>query len=98
MTLSALIPLILLGLAVYAWQNSRRIHERATAAARNACAAQDLQLLDGTVVLYRVTLERPETGRVALRRTFVFAYSTDGADRRSGFVIMLGTGLEQVGL
>ena len=98
MTLSALIPLILLGLAVYAWQNARSVHERAAAAARNACAAQDLQLLDATVVLYRVTLERPATGRIALRRTFVFAYSTDGADRRTGFVIMLGNRVEQVGL
>ena len=98
MTAASLIPLLLLGLLLWFWQNTLRIHELAVAAARHACLRQNLQLLDGTVVLRRLSLKRNPSGHMNLRRTFLFAYSEDGIERHTGFVIMLGAQIEQVGL
>jgi hypothetical protein len=41
---------------------------------------------------------RDATGRLALRRTYVFDYTEDGASRRQGFVILRGHDVEIVGL
>ncbi|MGD8614414.1 MAG: DUF3301 domain-containing protein [Gammaproteobacteria bacterium] len=98
MTIASFIPLLLLALLLWTWHNSRRIHELAIQAARETCARQELQLLDGTVVLYRFAWRRAASGRIALQRTFLFAYSEDGVERRTGFVITLGSHVEQVGL
>ncbi len=98
MTAASLVPLVLLGLLLWLWHNTRKIHERAAKAARETCTRQDLQLLDGTVALHRFSWRRKASGALALRRTFLFAYSEDGIERHTGFVIMLGDDIEQVGL
>ena len=98
MTAASLVPLVLLGLLLWLWQNTRKIHELAARAARETCARQDLQLLDGTVALHRFSWRRKPSGALALRRTFLFSYSEDGIERHTGFVIMLGDDIEQVGL
>jgi len=90
--------LVLLGLLLWFWQNTLRIRELAATAAMQTCSRQGLQLLDGTVVLHRLSLKRKPSGRVTLRRTFLFAYSEDGIERHTGFIIMLGSQIEQVGL
>jgi hypothetical protein len=98
LTTASFIPLILLAVILWAWANSRRIHELAVSAARHTCVRQGLQLLDGTVVLHRFAWKRTGSGRIGLQRTFLFAYSENGLERRTGFVIMLGSRVEQVGL
>jgi hypothetical protein len=80
------------------WRASVDARERANAAAREACAGADVQLLDGTVVFQRLRAARDDDGRFALRRTYVFDYSEDGATRRHGFVILRGAAVEVVGL
>jgi len=95
---TSLIPLLLLGLLLWFWQNTLRIRERAITAARQTCSRQNLQLLDGTVVLHRLSVRRDSAGRLTLRRTFLFGYSEDGMERHTGFIIMLGSHIEQVGL
>lgn len=98
LTIASFIPLVLLALFLWGWQNTRRIHELAVNAAREACARQGLQLLDGTVVLHRYAWKRAAAGHITLQRTFLFGYSEDGLERRTGFVITLGSRIEQVGL
>jgi hypothetical protein len=98
LTIASLLPLILLGLLLWLWQNTRKVHELAVAAARQTCERQGVQLLDGTVVLRRFSWKRRASGPIALQRVFLFGYSEDGTDRRTGFVITLGTQVEQVGL
>jgi len=89
---------MLLGLVLWFWQNTLRIRELAVKVARQTCSGQNLQLLDGSVVLHRLSLKRNASGHMAVRRTFLFAYSEDGIQRHTGFVIMLGSQIEQVGL
>ncbi len=93
-----LLLLILLGLIVWFWQNTLRARELALQAAREVCQRQQLQLLDGTVTLHRLALQRSNRGHIALQRTFQFAYSTAGDDRKTGFVITIGDLIDQVGL
>ncbi len=95
---SGILLLIALGLLAWLWQNSLLARETAARAAREACRQQQLQLLDGSVAFRNIGMARLPRGRMALRRTFLFAYSEDGMERRTGFVIMLGNHVEQVGL
>jgi len=95
---SGLLLLVLLGMALWFWQNTLRDRELALHAAREICQHQALQLLDATVTLQRVTLRRTASGGMGIQRTFQFAYSSEGDDRLTGFVITLGNHVEQVGL
>lgn len=83
---------------VWYWYSSLRAREQAARAAAEACRRQQLQFLDETVALQRLSLARDPRGRVALRRTYRFEYSHVGDDRRQGFIIMVGATIETVGL
>ncbi len=95
---TGLILLILLGMLIWFWQNTLHDRELALLAARDICQHQSLQLLDATVTLQRLALRRSQRGGITLQRTFQFAYSAEGHDRQTGFVITLGNHVEQVGL
>lgn len=90
------LPLLeLFGLAalaggVWLWLDSLRARDIGIAAARSACEAEDLQLLDDTVAIGNLRPARDEDGRLLLRRTYTFEYSDTGDNRRSGSVILLG--------
>ena len=66
------------------------------AAARRATDAADVQLLDQTVSLARVSMSRDRQGRWRLWRQYRFEYSRDGLNRETGQIIMLGPRLESV--
>jgi hypothetical protein len=91
--------LVILGGAVWLWwRASGEARDRANRAVVAACDEAAVQLLDGTVVFKSLRLARDGHGRLALRRTYVFDYSEDGASRRHGFVVLRGTEVEIVGL
>ncbi len=98
MSASGLGLLIVLGGLVWFWHDSLRVRERAMQAAREVCQRQQLQLLDATVSLQRLAWCRRAHRAPCLRRTFQVAYSEDGMERHSGFVIVAGNHVEQVGL
>lgn len=88
---SAAIVLLILGLAAWLWLDTLRVRELAVRVAGNACRAAGVQLLDETVALCRLDLRRcPTRGGVRLRRVYQFEFSTDGRDRRSGSLTLLG--------
>ena len=80
----------LLGLFAWFWMDTLRAREAALAAARRACEAEGLQLLDETVAVERLRPARNDEGRLALRRDYLFEYSRDGADRHRGALTLLG--------
>ena len=82
----ALIAVAVLAAVVWLWRESLRSREAATRAGRRICAASDVQFLDETVALARMSVAWH--GRVALVRIYRFDYSTDGADRAVGLVIV----------
>ena len=86
----------ILGLMLFAgggwlWYDSLDAREKAVAAAKSACAADDLLLLDDTVAIGRLRLGRDDDGVVRLRRVYNFEYSDTGNDRSAGTIVMLGS-------
>ncbi len=79
------------------WHDSLGVRERANQAAMEACERLQLQFLDGTVAFARLWPARGMSGRLTLRRTYVFDYTADSIARRQGFVVLLGSRVETVG-
>ena len=75
-----------------------RARERAVQAGKQACAREALQFLDDTVQIVKLWPARDPNGRLALRRTYRFEFSDDGAHRRDGVIVMLGARLESLQL
>lgn len=92
--LVAVIAAVLLG---WFWLDSLKQRERANAAAQEACERANLQFLDGTVAFARLSLYRARSGRLALRRTYVFDYTARSIERQQGFVVVAGNRVETVG-
>lgn len=80
------------------WFGSFQARAAGMAAARAACVAEDLLLLDDTVALGSLRPARDDEGRLCLRRVYHFEYSDTGDNRRPGRVTLLGSELEMVSL
>lgn len=87
------ISLLLLLAGVWFWLDSLKAREAGMRAARAACAADDLLLLDDTVALATLRPARDEHGRLRLRRVYHFEYSDTGDNRRPGQLTLLGSEL-----
>ena len=84
-----MLPLILILLAIYIWQNALRARDRARVLSHNLCARVGVQLLDQTVALKRLRLQRIPGEGLRLRRCYGFDVSTDGQDRLRGSLDLL---------
>lgn len=80
----AFLPFIFVLLAIYFWQAALRARERARHLGHELCAQANVQLLDQTVSLQRVGIERGGDGRLHWRRRYRFDVSTNGSDRHHG--------------
>ena len=87
-------PELLLILALIAlawlWLDSLKAREIAMRAARAACAAEGLMLLDDTVAIRAIKPVRDDDGRLALQRAYDFEFSDTGNNRLKGAVVMVG--------
>ena len=88
-TCDIVITLTLLALAGL-WYSSFSAQEAGIRYVRRACQEEGLQLLDETIALTRIRLQRDETGRIAIMRVYSFEYSETGENRRRGSVHVLG--------
>ena len=88
-----MISLFVLLAAGWFWYDSFQAREAGMCAARAACAAEDLLLLDDTVALASLLPARDDQGRLRLRRVYHFEYSDTGDNRRQGYVTLLGSDL-----
>jgi hypothetical protein len=80
----ALVPFLLVLLAIYLWQSALRAKERARQFAHALCAQARVQLLDQTVSLQRLRIRRGVDGRLHWLRRYRFELSTNGSDRHHG--------------
>jgi hypothetical protein len=90
MTLSEILIIGLLGGLVGLWFDGTAAREAGIAAVRKICRADGLQLLDETIALRSLKLQRNEDGRLRLYRIYEFEYSDTGDNRRCGSVHVLG--------
>lgn len=91
---TALFYLLLLGLVAWFWLDSLRSRELATHTCKAVCRRDQLQFLDDTVALQRLSLARDPHGRLQFRRTYRFEFATTGDRRFQGLVVMLGSQLQ----
>ena len=62
----------------------------AVRAARAACSADGLLLLDDTVAIAHLKPVRDDDGHVKLQRAYGFEYSDTGNNRLQGSIVLLG--------
>jgi len=84
------VGILLLGGLVWLWLDSLKAREVAVLAARAACAAEGLMLLDDTVAISGLKFARDEDGHLKLQRVYAFEYSDTGDNRLKGSVVLLG--------
>lgn len=92
-----LVLLCLAGALAWFWHASLAAREVANAAAIEACERLSLQFLDGTVAFARLRLARGSSGKLVLRRTYVFDYTANSIERRQGFIVVSERRVETVG-
>jgi len=85
-----IIGIVVLCALAWLWLDSLKTRELAIGAARAACVAEELMLLDATVAIAGLKLARDNDGRVNLQRVYDFEYSDTGNNRLKGSVVMLG--------
>lgn len=96
LTLGDLLVVAILGLGAWYWFTGTRVRELAIEAARRSTRDADVQFLDQTVSLARVSLSRDRSGQWRVWRQYRFDYSRDGVHRETGDIIMLGNRLQAV--
>ncbi len=84
------ISLVVLAALAWLWFDSLKARDAAIRAARITCEAESLQLLDDTVAIASLWLQRNEEGRMVLRRVYAFEFSNTGDNRRRGSIALLG--------
>ena len=72
------------------WWDGLKVRERAIKFALQACEGTQVQLLDHTVALKKISLARKPNGHIALLRFYEFEFSSTGTERRKGLVVVLG--------
>lgn len=88
------ILLALIAALVWFWLDSMRAREVALKRCKSLCTQMNVQLLDQTVHVARLRVDRNARGQLRLRRFYVYEFSIDGEDRWYGIVILLGQRLE----
>ena len=75
--------------AIAFWYSTMTSRDAARILVAQFCRNNNLQLLDQTVALRRVTVRRKNNGNLSFIRVFRFDYSDNGFRRRDGMVWML---------
>ena len=96
--LESLIALIVISTAAIVWHDALRSRDVAVRLARQLCARAELQLLDQSVGLRRISVARARNGQPGLRRYYGFDVSTDGHDRHHGSLTLRAGQLEDFSL
>ena len=96
MDMMALLPLLLLAALAWFWFDGLRALEIARNAGKSACHHANVQFLDDTVASVSLALERDNSGRRVLRRTYRFEFSETGNTRLEGRLVLLGDRVESV--
>jgi len=96
MMLSDLILIVLLLTAYLYWLDGQRVKEIAFKAVRAHCLSLEVQMLDEYVALESVRSKRDQSGKMRIRRIFLFEFSSTGNERYNGICFMLGQRVEAI--
>jgi uncharacterized protein DUF3301 len=85
-----IVGILMFGAIAWLWLDSMRAREAAVRAARAACTAEGLMLLDDTVAIAGLKPARDDYGHLKLQRAYEFEYTDNGNNRLPGSVVLLG--------
>lgn len=88
--------LLILGLIGWFWFDNLRAREAAMLISRKMCQQFQLQLLDDTVRLTKLSIARDQRGRLKLQRHYCFDFSGDSEQRQQGFLQLNGVQLKMI--
>jgi len=86
----------LAALAANHWWRARGFKSQALNLAWQRCRLLQVQLLDQSVVLKQIRLQRGESGSLQWRRTYDFEFSSTGTDRYKGTLVLAGARLQSI--
>ena len=90
MSLETIFILTLLAAVASFWWKSDKIKRLAIAFVERRCAAEQLQLLDQTLVLRGLAPVRNQVGNLVLKRHYQFEFTSTGEARHQGCITMHG--------
>ena len=90
MPIFEIFSLLALAASGWLWLDSLKAREVAVRAARAACSADGLLLLDDTVAIAHLKPVRDDDGHVKLQRAYDFEYSDTGNNRLTGGIVLRG--------
>ena len=96
--MNALTFMFALAILVWFWQNSLRLREFAINKCKTSCKTMDLQLLDETVALHKISISKDKRNLIKLLRRYHFEFSLDGYDRYEGSITFLGQNVDHIQL
>ncbi len=88
--MTALVLCLILAAILWFWQDSLRARERAREASIQLCRSKGVQLLDDTVALQNIWMQRGDSGWPEIGRTYVFEFTENGQSRIRGGIVILG--------
>ena len=88
--------IIAVTVAVLVWFEAQRMREYVIRRCSAVCETSGLQLLDETVTLAGLRLQRDARGRLHLHRRYRFDVSEHGTDRLRGWITLTGLVVEQI--
>ena len=96
--MNEIIFLIILGLAIWFWQDTLRAREVAVSRTRQYCQDLNYQFLDETVALTSLRPGRDFSGSFTFHRYYHFEFSLDGQNRFNGTAYLVGDNLRSIQL
>ena len=90
--------LILAALVLLYWWHSGTYKGRALRLAESYCRQHELQLLDQSMVIRGLWPMRRDDGRLTLRRTYQFEFTSTGDQRYRGILVLVGLQLQSIEL
>lgn len=88
--LGHLLWILLICLGVLYWWSAYGIKQLALQATKVYCKKMELQMLDESIALRRISLKRDQWGRLKLLRFFNFEFASIGDERYRGTITMHG--------
>ncbi len=92
--MNGLLLLLLSGTILGVWYGNTKAKESAISYVTETLQDAGLQLLDGSICLYKVWPTRMASGYIGLLRFYDFEYTTNGVDRHRGIVVMAADNIE----
>lgn len=81
---------LLIALGIYSWYCFSQAREQAILNCKQACQQLNVQLLDDSIVLKKISLTGLLSGPLRLYRHYQFDFSIHGSDRYHGYIYLQG--------